>query len=273
MRRYTAGTAVLEVGMIVLAVLFCIPILVLINTALMPTGAMSDPLTPVPEPTLANFAGAWVRGGLGGAMVNNLVVTVVSVVLIITIASLAAYPLARSTRGWSRGMLAFFMAGLLVPMLLSMIPLYVTFRDLDLLGNIWALCIIYVGAQLPFSIFLYTQFIRALPTDYEEAALIDGAGPFRSFVQVVFPLLRPITGTVAILNAVFVWNDFFTPLLYLAGTDQVTISIALYSFTGIYASEWNTIFAGLIIGSIPVIAFYLFTQRHIIKGFSGGLKG
>jgi len=273
MRRYTAGTAVLETVMIVLASLFCIPVLVLVNTALMPTGAMTDPLSPVPNPTLDNFAQAWVRGGLGGALVNNLVVTIVSVALLITFASLAAYPLARSTRGWSRATFAFFMAGLLVPMLLAMIPLYTTFRDLGLLGNIGALCVIYVGAQMPFSVFLYTQFLRALPTDYEEAALIDGAGPVRSFVQVVFPLLRPITGTVAILNAVFCWNDFFTPLLYLSGTNQVTISLALYSFTGIYASEWNTIFAGLLIGSVPVIAFYLFSQRHIIKGFSGGLKG
>lgn len=272
MNRRTAGALAREVSFALLAALFLVPVYVLINTALMPTGAMTDPLRPTPEPTLANAATAWVRGGLGGALVNNLVITLTSVLLLVVTSAMAAYPLARITRRWTKWYLGFFLAGLLVPMLLAMIPLYTTFRDLGLLGSVWALVVIYLGVQMPFSVFLYTQFMRSLPLDYEEAAALDGAGAVHTFFLVVLPLVRPVTGTVAVLNAVFIWNDFFTPLLYLGGGKQVTVSVALYSFTGIYASDWNVIFAGLIIASLPILVFYLFAQRHIIKGFAGGLK-
>jgi raffinose/stachyose/melibiose transport system permease protein len=126
---------------------------------------------------------------------------------------------------------------------------------------------------MPFSIFLYTGFLRALPAEYEEAAAIDGAGPFATFRRVVFPLLRPITGTVAILNVLVVWNDFLTPLLYLSGSGQQTVPVTLYSFVGQYVSQWNLVFAGLVISIAPILIIYFLLQRTVIQGFASGLKG
>lgn len=272
MKRYTLKTGVLEVVMIMVALLFAAPVYVLLNTALK-SGGVTTSLAPTTDPSFDNFVTAWVSGGLGPAMINNIVVTIVSVFLIVVVSASAAYPLARITRTWSKLTFGFFLGGLLIPGLLALIPLYTTFRDLQLIGSIWGLIFIYVGAQMPFSIFLYVQFLRSLPLDFEEAATLDGGSPFRVFWQVVFPLMRPITGTVVILNTIHVWNDFFTPLLYLSGSGTNTIPIAIYSFTGQYVNEWGIIFAALIIGVVPLLIFYFLLQKSIIKGFAGGLKG
>jgi raffinose/stachyose/melibiose transport system permease protein len=147
-------------------------------------------------------------------------------------------------------------------------------RDIGLLGTIWSLVIVYAGVQMPFSIFLITTFIRSsVPTEYEEAGQIDGCRPIQTFWHVVVPLLRPVLGTCLILNAVGIWNDFFTPLIYLAGSDQVTIPMAIYQFVGQYTSNWPLIFASLIISMLPILALYLIFQRYVIQGFAGGLKG
>jgi raffinose/stachyose/melibiose transport system permease protein len=271
--RYTWRTGLLEAGMIVLALIFVFPVVILVNIALRAPSDRTSPLFPPLQPTLDNFARAWNDAHLGGAIINSAIVSIISVVLLIAFAAAAAYPLARLTRRWSKLTYGLFMAGLLLPFQLAMIPLYSAIRDLGLVGTLWGLVIFYVGVQMPFSIFLYVQFLRSMPRDYEEAALIDGCGPVRSYFSVVFPLLRPVTGTVVILNAITVWNDFLTPLLYLSGSGNLTIPVALYGFVGDYVQQWNLVFAGLLISSAPVLIVYFLMQRSIIKGFAGGLKG
>jgi raffinose/stachyose/melibiose transport system permease protein len=263
----------LELVMLAAAVVFFIPVYVLVNLSFKRPDDQSSPLSLVTAPTLQNYQDAWQQAGLGSALTNSAVVTIGSVVLIVLLSATAAYPLARATRLWSRWAFYGFMIGLLVPMQLALIPLYATMRDLGLLGSVWALVLYYAGHQVPFSVFLYTGFLRALPTDYEEAARIDGCGPIGTFVRIVFPLLRPITGTVAILNAIVVWNDFLTPLLYLSGSATQTVPVALFSFVGQYVSQWNLVFAGLVISIVPILAVYFVMQRTIIRGFASGLKG
>ncbi len=273
MNKYTWRTGVLEVVMIVIAVVFLFPVYVLVITALKGTNDQSSALQLPQHPTLTNFSQAWEQGGFGLALTNSAIVTVVSIVLTILVASTASYTLARATAKWSRGAYFVFLAGLLLPFQLALLPLYQTIRDLGLLGSIWGLVIVYVGIQMPFTIVLYTSFIRALPGDFEEAAALDGATPFRTFWSVVFPMLRPITGTVIVLNAVSVWNDFLTPLLYLSGSSQQTITVAIYGFVSQYGAQWNLIFAGILISIAPILLAYFFLQRYIVQGFAGGLKG
>lgn len=273
MNRYTWRTALREAAMICIGIVFIAPFYLFVNLAFKRPGDISDPLAPVTRPTFQNFADAWTTAGLGPAIVSTVVLTAVSVVLIVALSSSAGYVLARVTARWSRLAFGFFMIGLLVPLQLGAFPLYTTFRDLGLLNTIWALAIYYAGLQMPFSIFLYTQFLRSMPLEYEEAATLDGAGPLRVFRSVVFPLARPITGTVIILNAIAIWNDFFTPLLYLNGSPQATIPVALYQFIGQYNSNYQLVFAGLIVGVLPILIGYFLLQRYIIKGFAGGLKG
>ena len=273
MSRYSWRTLVLEIALWLIAIaVFAVPAAVLVNTAFKPVTELSSGLTPPTSPTLANFETAWIDGDFPRAFLSSAVVTIVSVTLIVVLSALAAYPLARSSRRWSKTVFVAFMAGLIVPQV-GVIPLYITMRDLGLVGTLPALIIIYVGAGMPFNIFLYTIFIRSMPREYEEAAVLDGCGPFRTFWSVVFPLLRPVTGTIVILAVITVYNDFYIPLLYLAGTESSTLPLALRSYSSQYASNWNATFAGLIFVTIPVLAFYLVLQKRIIRGFAGGLKG
>ncbi|MEJ3742674.1 carbohydrate ABC transporter permease [Actinomycetes bacterium KLBMP 9797] len=273
MNRYRRRTFLLELMMVAAALVVAFPVYVLVNLAVRPVSDTSSPLRPTTNPTLDNFSQAWERGGLGGALFNSVLVTTLSVVVVLAVSSLAAYPLARATAKWSRGMFLLIMLGLLLPFQLAALPLYQTMRDLGLLGSVWALVLFYSGLQVPFTTFLYIGFMRALPRDFEEAALIDGAAPLQVFRLVVFPMLKPITYTALVLNAISVWNDFFTPLLYLSGTDQQTLPVAIAGFVGQYAADWNLIFAALVISIVPILAVYFALQRSIINGFAGGLKG
>lgn len=273
MKRYTWGTLGLETAMVAAALVIAFPVYVLVNLSLKSPSDTSSPLVPSSSPTLSNFSAAWRQGALGGAVLNSTIVTVVSIAVIIAVSALAAYPLARVARRWSRAVFLLIMLGLVLPFQLAMLPLYQTMRDLHLLGTVWGLVLFYSGLQVPFTTFLYTGFLRSMPRDFEEAALIDGCTPLRAFRHVVFPALKPITATAVVLNAVFIWNDFFTPLLYLSGSSQQTLPVAVAGFVGQYVSQWNLIFAALIISIVPILAIYLALQRYIINGFAGGLKG
>jgi len=272
MFRYTKGTFAREVVMLLVAVVFIFPIYILVNMSLRAGNDRTSPLVPT-VPTFDNFVEAWNQAGLGSALLNSAIVTISSVVIIVAIASTAAYPLARVMSKLSTGVFWLVLAGMMIPFQVALIPLYQTMRDLHLLGSLLSLILFYAGSQVPFSVFLYTGFLRTLDRDYEEAAALDGAGTFRTFLSVVFPLLRPITGTVIILNAITVWNDFLVPLLYLSGTPQQTVTVALYAFVGQYVSNWPLVFAGLVISIVPVLLVYFLMQKQIIKGFAGGLKG
>ena len=127
---------------------------------------------------------------------------------------------------------------------------------------------------MPFTIFLYTGFIKGVPRELEEAAALDGYGPFRIFWLIVFPLLLPATATIVIISGLSVWNDLFTSLLFLQDPDKQTLPLALYIFVGQYGNDWTLLLAAVIIASLPVILVFLFLQRYFVQGLSGGaLKG
>jgi raffinose/stachyose/melibiose transport system permease protein len=272
--RYGLRTFALELLMIAVAVAFLFPVYALVTLSLKDQRQVAEsPLGLPSSPTFDNFASAWERASFGDALLNSTVITVVSVVVLIGIGSFAAYFIARCQTRLGYGLYVLFLLGIVLPFQLGMIPLFSMVDDAGLLGTYQGMIIFYTGIQLPFTIFLYTGFIRALPNDYADAALIDGASHFRAFRQVVFPLLRPVTGTVLILNAVFVWNDFLTPLLYLGGSEKETIPVRVFSFVGQYVSDYGLVFAGLVLAALPILAIFLVLQKYVIKGFSSGLKG
>jgi raffinose/stachyose/melibiose transport system permease protein len=253
---------------------FLVPVYILVNLSIRPAGDLTPGFIPTSTPTLDNFVTAWTTSSLPSAIVTSAIVTTLSCILILVLATTAAYPLARSTARLSNATFYVFLIGLLLPFQLAMLPLYFQMRDLGLIGSIWSLVIIYAGTQLPFAIFLITTFLRAsVPLEYEEASQIDGCGNLRTFWHVVVPLLRPVLGTCIILIGVGIWNDFFTPLIYLSGSKQLTIPMSIYQYVGQYVSNWPLIFASLIISMLPILVVYLVFQRYVIHGFAGGLKG
>jgi raffinose/stachyose/melibiose transport system permease protein len=228
----------------------------------------------VPDPPSAHsFAAAWQKASLGSALLNSAIITVASVLALIVLGSLAGYFLARRATKLSYGLYILFLLGIILPFQLGMIPLYKFVSDLGLIGTYQGMILFYSGIQLPFTVFLYTGFIRSLPSDYANAALIDGASHLQAFGRVVFPLLRPITGTVLILNAVHIWNDFFTPLLYLGGSGNETTPVRVFAFVNEYTSDYGLVAAGLVLAALPILLVFLLLQRYVIRGFSSGLKG
>lgn len=273
-RRLTVGRVSREILMIAVGLLFAFPVYVFVTISLKkPRDVTSDPLSPPSSLYLDNFARAWHGGALGSAMINSVIVTALSVGLLIACGAVCAYVLARRMSRLSLTIYFLFLLGLMVPLQLGMIPLYQLMRDANLLGTYTSLIIFNVGHQLPFTVFLYAGFIRALPRDYEEAAMVDAASRLRIFTRIVFPLLRPITGTVIILTAISIWNDFLVPLLYVGGSPQRTLPVAIFAFKGEFYTQWGVVFAGMIMAIVPIVVIYFGLQSYIIKGFASGLRG
>jgi raffinose/stachyose/melibiose transport system permease protein len=275
--RYTRRTLARELALVLVAVVYCLPFYLVVSIALETTAqTYREPLSFPWPPHFGNFSTAWNTGGQGGlshALLASLVITVSSVIGLIALGSLCAYAIARRAGRLADGIYVLFVVGIILPFQLAIIPLYVGLRHLGLVGSYLGMIVLNVGLLMPLTVFLYTGFIRALPRDYEEAARVDGAGILLTFRRVVIPLLWPVTATVAVLVGIIVWNEFFIALIFLAGSRAQTVPVALYSFVGGYVARWNLIFAGLAITIAPILAFYLFAQRRLMRGFSAGVKG
>jgi raffinose/stachyose/melibiose transport system permease protein len=277
MNRYTKLTFLREIGMWVVAIFILLPFYLLINTSLKSTNdAISTPgYEPVKNPSLKSFAEVTQGEGartLFEGLFNSLFITTLAVVGIIAISSITAYVLARRLTRLSNFTFYALLVGIVVPSQLGLVPIYVGAKSLGLIGKTWGLSFLYIAFFLPLAIFLYSGFIRNLPTEYEQAAFIDGASRTRVFLTIVFPLISPATGTVAIMTGVIIWNDFFTPLIFLTGSGNETLPVAVYAFVGAIITNWNNIFAILIIALLPVTVLFLILQKKFIQGFSGGIK-
>jgi raffinose/stachyose/melibiose transport system permease protein len=210
---------------------------------------------------------------IGRAALNSGIITIGTVLCLIVIGSLAAYTMVRRPSRLSNGLYLLFVLGYILPFQLALLPVYEQMRNLHLTGNIAGAIILYTGLFMPVSVFLYTGFVRVLPRDYEEAAQVDGASLMRTFIRVVFPLLRPITGTVAVLTGLFVWNDFFVSLIFLGGSKAATLPLTIYGFVGAIVTKWNLIFAAVAMAIAPMMLFFVFAQKQLMRGFSGGIRG
>jgi raffinose/stachyose/melibiose transport system permease protein len=277
MFRYTKATALREGIVWIAALLTLLPFYFLVITALKPDEELLTTGTSAPpsRPTVDNFAEVLTAGGDNNillALLHSVVITAGSIAGLVAFGSLAAYVLARTTRRWGSVAFYLFLVAIILPTQLGLIPLYIGARQVGLVGSLWGMVVLYVGTLMPLAVFLYAGFFRNLPRDYEEAAALDGAGPGRVFFRVVLPLMAPATGTVAILAGLIVWNDFFSALIFLGGSDNQTLPVSMYYYVGSLVSAWNKIFAIVIISMVPILAFYLFAQKRFIQGFAGGIK-
>jgi raffinose/stachyose/melibiose transport system permease protein len=273
LQRYTMRTFLRELTLLVVAAIWWIPFYFLVIVSLKPDlEALQSPLSWPKEIDLGNFSTAWHDAALGRSLVNSFLITGGSVLALIAIGSICSYTIARRPGRMSTALYLLFVLGIILPFQLGLVPTYAVLRHLGLVGSYLGIILLYTGIWMPFSVFLYTGFVRALPKEYEEASVVDGASTLRTFRKVVFPLLRPVTGTVAIFTGLIIWNDFFLSLIFLNGTDKTPLPVAVYTFVGAFASRWNLIFAAVIVSLAPVLIFFLVAQRQLIRGFTGGIK-
>ncbi|GGI47459.1 raffinose/stachyose/melibiose transport system permease protein [Agromyces flavus] len=278
MFRYTKLTAFRELLVWLVTLVGLLPFYLLIVTALkddqevLTTSAMAPPSS-IDFGAFVEVLTTGGRNSIPMSILNSVIITVGAIAGLVLLGSITAYVIARRTQAWSNLTYYLVLIAIILPAQLGTVPLYIGARSVGLTGNALGMILLWIGILLPLSIFLYASFFRGLTTEYEEAAVIDGASPTQAFFRVVLPLMAPATGTVAILAGLIVWNDFFNSLIFLGGSATQTLPVAMYTYVGGLVSAWNKIFAVVIISMIPILLFYMFAQKRFIQGFAGGLKG
>nr|WP_143186390.1 MULTISPECIES: carbohydrate ABC transporter permease [Paenibacillus] len=223
----------------------------------------------------SNYAAAIDKINFWRSLGNTAVIAAVGLLGIILFSSMAGYKLSRTPGRLSRFLFSLFILSMLIPFHSTMITLTKITRELHVQGSILGLGLIYIGLGVSFAIFLYHGFVKSIPRDLDEAAVMDGCGDFRLFFVVIFPLLLPITATNAILNLLWMWNDFLLPLLMLTDSDSYTLLLSTNMLFGQYGNnDWSGILASLVMAMLPVIIFYLLLQKYILNGIAdGAVKG
>ncbi|WP_293864011.1 carbohydrate ABC transporter permease [uncultured Alsobacter sp.] len=219
---------------------------------------------------LTNFVTVLTQTNFFGYLLNSILITGGSILAILTLGTMAAYGLARYRFAGSVAIYLFFLAGLMVPLKLAIIPLFIQMRDLNLLDTRLGLVVIYTAMGLPSTVFIMTGFLRTLPKELEDAARIDGASDARIMWSVMLPLARPAMVIAAIHNAVPVWNDFFFPLIFVQTDSRKTLPQGLTAFMGEYTTNWGVLFAGLTLSALPITIVYILLSKQFIQGMTSG---
>ncbi len=248
------------------------PLLLVVSNALRPTREIfKNPLGLPTSPSFESFVKAWEKANFHVYFLNSLIITVASVLLATAVSALAGYMLGRYKFKGSVFLSAYFLAGLMLPFRLAIVPLFLLLNDLGLIDNRLGLILVYAATGIPFSIFILSSFFRQLPQELSEAARIDGANEMVIFGRIMLPLVRPALATVVVFQFVPLWNDFFFPLVLLRSTDKWTLPVGMTRFFGEFQTDWSTLFAGIIITTLPLIIIFLLATKQIIAGLTAGI--
>lgn len=249
-----------------------LPLLVMVSNSLRTRQELAtEPLGLPLQPDFTSYQRAWVEASFSTYFFNSILVTVVSVVVATVVSLLAAYALARASSRLMSVIEAVFVSGLMMPVFLMIVPIFYLLDSFGLISTRSGLIAVYAAVSIPFSVFVLTTFFRQLPLELEEAARLDGAGPLRMFWSVMAPLMRPAIATVVVFRFVPIWNDFFYPLILIRNRENYTLPVGLTTFFGEYQTDWSTLFAGLVIATLPLILLFLVATRQIIAGLTSGM--
>lgn len=268
-----------------LVVVFCciylFPIYLIFTNSFKSRSEMYENMVALPHSfSFKYYASALEKINFTTSLRNSLILTVVSIAIIVVLSSMTAWMFVRSKNRLSKILFGILVATMLIPFQTIMMPLM---QEMTWIGNnlgihmvdtIGGLIFMYVGFGAGMGVFLYHGFVSSVPVSLEEAAIIDGCGTWKLFWKIVFPILKPTTMTVIILDVIWIWNDYLLPSLTLKSKINRTIPISAAKFFGQYTISWNEAMAALVITIIPVAIFYLACQKYIVKGVAAGaVKG
>ncbi|ALE06987.1 ABC transporter permease [Arthrobacter sp. ERGS1:01] len=270
-RRRSSVNVPLTLLVAVLSLTVLIPLYFTIVTALKSSDQLGGNGLALPTSIhFENFSNAWKLTNFPHALLISGIVTAAAVVLTILTNSLVAYAIARNMhRPFFKALYYFFIAALFVPFPIIMLPVTKEMAILNL-DNPIGLFLLYTVYGLSFNVFVYTAFIKSIPAELEEAAIMDGASVFTTFRKVIFPILTPINATVGILTCLWAWNDFLLPLVILSDPDTRTLPLVQYVFQGQFNTDYTTAFASYLMAMAPLLLIYLFAQRWVISGVMRG---
>ncbi|MET1416655.1 carbohydrate ABC transporter permease [Roseibium sp. HPY-6] len=222
------------------------------------------------ELAFSNYTRAWSDAHVSVTLPNTVIVTSVAVVASTLLSAMIAYGLSRKEKRFAMGLYTLFVAGLLVPVHAIILPLFIVLKHLGLLGTLLALILPYTAMGLPLGVLVLTPIAAALPRDLVHAARLDGATEGQIFWKVVLPLMKPGLVSVAILNGVWMWNEFFIPLIVSFKPEAQTMPVGIVSFIGSYSTEWGLVFSSVVISTLPVVVAYLLMTRQFQSGLTAG---
>ncbi len=267
---------IIEYGVLTLvAIGFLYPVwLVFINSFKKDTEIYTNLFGLPYEFQFVNYLDAWVKGKFSVYYINSIVITVASVVLILLFSTLAAYTLSRRDLIGKSFIRVLFIVGITIPVQVSLMPLFIEIKTFGLYNTLSGVILIFVAFRLAFSTFIITGFMEGIPVELEEAAVIDGATSATILTKIILPLCRSGMGAVAIFNIVYVWNNFWFPLIFLSSQSKKTLPVGLLAFIGEETMAFGKLFAGIMILTLPVIVVYLLLQRQFVRGVTAGaVKG
>ncbi|MFI7006470.1 carbohydrate ABC transporter permease [Streptomyces sp. NPDC050145] len=257
----------------VLGCFFAVPLYVVLANAFKsgPDIAPHPANLPLP-PTLDNIVKVTSRPDhlFWVSLTNSLVVTTLSVIVLTVLSAMLGHYLARTSSRWGTVATLVLLCGLMIPPQVILLPLTQVLRTFDLMATVQGLVLFNVGYYVPFGVFVFAGFVKGVPVELEQAAAIDGAGWFRTFWQIVFPLLRPATASSVIFFGVWIWNDFLNPLIILGPSSGTTVTTGIYRAIGQYQADFGTVFGLMLLATLPVLVLYLALQKQFVKGLTGG---
>ncbi|MDC7235554.1 MAG: carbohydrate ABC transporter permease [Spirochaetales bacterium] len=229
-------------------------------------------LTPPKEAQWSNYAHVIERGKILNGYKNSIFLTSVSTFATIVIGGFAGITISRRRDRISSGLYYYFLFGITIT--LQIAATFSLLKTLNIYGTYLSAIAIFTAQRMPFTIMTFTSFVKGVPRDIDEAAIVDGAGVFRLYTQILMPILKPIILTNTIVTIISVWNNFNVILFFLNSSKKATISLTIYNFFGMFARDWHYVCAALVLTILPVVLVYLWLQRYIVAGMtSGAVKG
>lgn len=276
---FKASNAVIFCFLCVLTVVFLYPLFFILNNSFKGKFFISqDPFSlPAADSFVGkeNYINGLIKTGLFSAIGWSFFITIISVVLIVLFTSMTAYYITRVKSKYSSVLYYVFVFSMIVPFQMVMFTM-TNLADTFHLNNPWGMCLLYLGFGAGLSVFMFSGFVKSIPLEIEEAAMIDGCNPLQTYFGVVFPILKPTAITVAILNAMWIWNDFLLPYLVIGiSTEYKTIPVVVQMLVGSNGNkDMGALMAMLVLSIVPIVIFYLVCQRYIIEGVvAGAVKG
>jgi raffinose/stachyose/melibiose transport system permease protein len=257
--------------LIAFAALTLVPIYLLVAVSLeTSSGPKSNPFAFPLNPQWGNYVAAFNNMNYIRSLGNTLLITGCTAVLTLFAASAAAWVLVRSTRRWTDTVYKIFVAGLTIPIFVVITPLYQVLQQMGLLDSYLGIILAYTALSMPFAVFFFCGFLRTIPVELEEAAAVDGSGPFRTYWSIVLPLLRPANATLIIFIVLAVWNDVVLPLVLLTSNDKQTVTLGVYATIGSHTLSTTELLPTLVLGVLPLFIVFLLLQRYVVAGITVG---
>lgn len=273
--KYNGRRAAISIVTAVMAFVSLIPLLVLLQLAFHePSQLTENGFLSLQKITLQNFPKAFESSNLFLGMRNSVVIAVVSLILTVFFSSAASYEIARFPSKFNSLAYMLFLFSMAIPSIISTVPLYILMRKLGAVNTRWGMILLNTAFAMPFAVFLYTSFIKSMTRDMEEAAKIDGCSAAGCFFKVLFPIMKPVTSTVILLNAVTFWNEYGRAVFFLQKQSTYTMPLSISLFIQKYGADWELMAAASLVALVPVVTVFLAFQKYYIKGLAAGaVKG